>query len=948
MVCFCKEVLALRFSDPLYLLLFIPVLAGLVYSYPKVRGMVRSRKNFSFLVRLCLFACLIFALSGIESFQANQGLCTIFLLDRSDSIRDADRLVQQQFLADATKTMAPDDSAGVIVFGKDASVEAIPSQQFHPSRILSVVDGSSTDISGAIRLATASFPDGKSRRIVVLSDGNETAGDGEAAALVAGAEGIPIDYVGLGGSKSPQIALGDLRAPNESSVGQPFQLRVSAESNVATEGVLTVDRDGLIVKRLAVTISPGENTFSVDQTLDESGFHRYRAVLSTAADGDVRNKIAMGFVSVRGKPKVLILQSNPTKSLLGDALREQKIDVDVRGPGGIPSRPEQLQDFDAVILNDLNAQYVTPQQMALLKSAVKDTGVGFAMVGGEDSFLPGGWYGTTIAETLPVDLEIRKRESFPSTSVLIICDTSGSMGMIEDGVPKVKLAAKAAAMTIQMLPSDARAGVVASTDGIEFVASMQELRDKPTMMAEAMRMDVGGGGIYAKPSMDFAISHLEAEPSKVRHLILMADGSDVDLRDGCYEIAAKMRAEHITTSTVAIGDGEYVPFLRGLAAVGGGRFYLALKGSQLPAVFTQDAAVVARSAIEEGAFLPKVSLGEEILRGIDVDSLPPLLAYDLTDTKPLARVGMRTQKDDPLLAVWQYGLGTSLAFTSDAQARWAAKWVGWPGFGVFWAQAVREIGRRASSNTYRIQTHLDGAKGVVELAASDATGNPLNQAPSNVRISTPNGTAEDVTLTQVAPGKFTGSFAANEIGSYIATVAEKSATGLYRVSSSGFSVPYPAEYRRFQTNEVLLHSLSEDSGGKPELNAAEAFRGAAKPGYSIQELWMLMIAIACCLLPFDIASRRIAIPIGEAFAKGLSWIKSRRAKQIVVPENESVARLHKAKQRAGVMQADGNERPVDPIFESSKPGAQVQKATPPPAPISASARLLESKRKRKE
>jgi hypothetical protein len=65
--------------------------------------------------------------------------------------------------------------------------------------------------------------------------------------------------------------------------------------------------------------------------------------------------------------------------------------------------------------------------------------------------------------------------------------------------------------------------------------------------------------------------------------------------------------------------------LRQLALAGGGRFYLATKARQLPAIFTQDAAIMSRSAIEEGKFFPKVTGGEEVLRGID--SLPPLLAY---------------------------------------------------------------------------------------------------------------------------------------------------------------------------------------------------------------------------------------------------------------------------------------------------------------------------------
>src|SRR5204863_4542570 len=111
--------------------------------------------------------------------------------------------------------------------------------------------------------------------------------------------------------------------------------------------------------------------------------------------------------------------------------------------------------------------------------------------------------------------------------------------------------------------------------------------------------------------------------------------------------------------------------------------YLAKKAGQLPAIFTQDAAIMSRSAIEEGVFLPKSVMGEEILRGISPNSVPALFAYCLASDRPLAQTGMRTAKDDPLLATWQYGLGSSLAFTSDAQAPWAARWGSWQQFGTF-------------------------------------------------------------------------------------------------------------------------------------------------------------------------------------------------------------------------------------------------------------------------
>ena len=47
-----------------------------------------------------------------------------------------------------------------------------------------------------------------------------------------------------------------------------------------------------------------------------------------------------------------------------------------------------------------------------------------------------------------------------------------------------------------------------------------------------------------------------------------------------------------------------------------------------------------------------------------------------------------TARDDPLLAQWQYGLGRSVAWTSDSTGRWAKSWIGWDGFSTFFSQMV--------------------------------------------------------------------------------------------------------------------------------------------------------------------------------------------------------------------------------------------------------------------
>ena len=947
MVAVCEE--KLRFTNPLYLLLLIPLVVGLAFSFRHIHGMARGRKRLSFVLRFLLAGSLVAALAGPESRRPNEGICTIFLVDRSDSISDQDRRRAEQFVNDAMKSLGPHDLAGVIAFGKEAVIDTAPSGRREMGRILSKVDGSATDISGAVRLASASFPEGKARRIVLLSDGDETNGDVAEAAQVAASDGIPIDHIPLGlGDRAGEASVAGVEVPSEIRADQPFDLRVLVDSAVEQNGTLDVDRDGILVKRMPVHLASGRSSLVVSQKLSDTGFHKYRATLHAEHDQDPRNNVGLGFVAVRGRPRVLILQQNPAKSVLADSIRKNSLQADVVGPTGIPSKAEELQVYDALILNDINASAFTPDQMKMFESAVRDSGIGLAMIGGENSFLPGGYYGTPIADALPVDLNIRQRKSFPSVSIAIMIDASGSMGMMEDGVMKIRLAAKAAEETVKLMSPQDRIGVAGSTDGIEFVAPMQQLTNKQAIINQIEKLYVGGGGIYAQPSMAKGEEVLDKETSQVRHFILMGDGNDIDTQEGCLEIALRMRLHKITTSVVAIGDGKDVEFLKKLAAAGGGRFYLADKASKLPAITTQDTSLVARSAIEEGAFIPKMVGGAEILRGIEDSGVPPLLAYCLSDSRPLSNVSMRTGKDDPLLATWQYGLGTSLAFTSDAQPRWASKWVGWSGFGTFWSQAARAVSRRATLNNYQVSVRQEGGKGKVDVKALDRLGNVLTSNNATIRVALPNGTFHEVSLEQQAPGAYTGSFDATELGTYIVTVAEPDGAGGKRTSATGFSVPYPPEYGTYRANRPLLTRLSTVTGGLGISKPADALRPVKDPGASITELWPMLLLFAACLLPIDIGVRRLALPLGEILAKFLARL--RRLQPAPQPAQQVVvSRLQQAKQRANTDTPADAPAPVILTNRDPKPSEPTDRPpTPATGSTSAANRLLEAKKKRQQ
>ncbi len=82
--------------------------------------------------------------------------------------------------------------------------------------------------------------------------------------------------------------------------------------------------------------------------------------------------------------------------------------------GGFPKTAEELFRYHAVILDHVEAEFFTHDQMALLQRFVSERGGGFMMLGGAESFREGNYADTPIASLLPVYLNQRMDVSLPA------------------------------------------------------------------------------------------------------------------------------------------------------------------------------------------------------------------------------------------------------------------------------------------------------------------------------------------------------------------------------------------------------------------------------------------------------------------------------------------------------------------------------------------------------
>ena len=923
------------FTQPV-LLLLLAILPYFAYLGRPVSRYGRGRAWAALVLRCLIVALVVLSLAGMQSVHGGDELAVVFLVDVSDSVSEAERERALAFVEDALAAMGPDDRAALVLFGADALVERpmvsgsplAGSGQGELGEITSIPRTHQTDLEGAIRLGTALFPSGSARRMVILSDGRPTLGQAEQAVRLAHAQGVQVEVVQLGllGLEGGEAWLSELTAPDRLHQGEEFTLSATARATSDMEAVLTVLAGERVVAQERVRLNPGSNTFAIPLTAAEPGFTSFRAYLTPATDAYVQNNALSAFTMVEGPPRVLVAAADGAESaLLQAALQAAGLVVEESSPGALPSDPASLAEYSAVVLVDTPAQSLFPRALSALQSYVRDLGGGLVAVGGPHAYGVGGWYNTPLEETLPVEMTIHDQERFPPMSIVVVIDKSGSMGVEEGGVQKIRLAGEAAARVAELINDLDEITVIAFDDRPVDVIGPLPGSQRDEVIDQVIRLQAGGGGIYVRESLQEALRYLADSDRTIRHIILLADGSDSEHQQGVRELVEQeMVAQNITLSTVAIGAGQDLGFLEGIAELGGGRYHFTNQAANLPVIFAEETQLAMRSYIVEEPFYPRQTSTSPILTGIE--AVPQLAGYVATTPKSAARVILSTHQDDPLLAAWQYGLGRAVAWTSDATGRWARAWLGWEGFGPFWAQAVRWTIVERSDVPVEMAVTLEGETARVTVDAVGEDGSFVNGLEASVSLVGPDGETLLVELAQTAPGRYEGAFVPQEEGAYLMRLAGALAGEEAVALTTGWVMGYSPEYAALEGDPAYLERLAELGGGSVLVEPGEVFAHTLRGEGATRDLWPYLLALATLLLPFDVGVRRLALGRRD-WARVWAWVMERlprRRPRLVAEAPSPVGRLFEAKSRAE------ERRPVEQV-SVSKATEAAHSPLPPPA-----------------
>ncbi|MGH2736234.1 MAG: vWA domain-containing protein, partial [Actinomycetota bacterium] len=252
----------MSFSEPLWLLALVAVPLVWWVHRRGVGAVGLRQRRIALWVRSVMVAAIVLALSGVALSLPDNRIATVLVADVSDSVDLGERDRADRFIAEALESKPADALTGIVAFGGDARVEMSLTDDPLFGGIASRPDPTRTDVARALRLAGALMPDGARRRIVLLSDGLQNAGDAELEAEALKRQGIVVDVVETSGVTGDDSAVVEVDVPSRVRVDDSFEIEATLSATTAMQGTLTLRRDGREVARREVSLEPGEQSFS--------------------------------------------------------------------------------------------------------------------------------------------------------------------------------------------------------------------------------------------------------------------------------------------------------------------------------------------------------------------------------------------------------------------------------------------------------------------------------------------------------------------------------------------------------------------------------------------------------------------------------------------------------------------------------------------------------------
>lgn len=433
------------------------------------------------------------------------------------------------------------------------------------------------------------------------------------------------------------------------AAGDALAVALAVHSDAATQGALRVREAGQLLLDTSLALPAGSSAHRFDVV---PGSDRGTATIELELTAGAQQVSLRTAVEI-GPPLRVHRLGSENSAPLRAMLAEAQIELVDLEPQALAD-PRVLTGADAVLLDDLPAERLDAATQQALAEAVTGLGTGLVVAGSSTSL--SSYVDTPLAGILPVELEPREERRDPSVALVIILDTSGSMGGT-----RIELAKEVARLAVRRLLPHDKVGIVEFYGSRRWAAPLQPASNLIEITRALNRLQAGGGTIIYSAIEEAYYAMLNAR-TRFKHILVLTDGG---VENAPFEPLARRIADSgVQLHTVLIGPQANSPFLVNLAQWGRGRFYACPSRFQLPELrFKEPQSAPLSSQLDQAAEIRRTAW-HAVTEALGDQALPA--PHGLVAARTRAGASTLLQSGEaPYLATWDQGLGRVATFCSE-------------------------------------------------------------------------------------------------------------------------------------------------------------------------------------------------------------------------------------------------------------------------------------------
>ena len=855
---------SINFDNPWLLIIGIPLLLIVVVSFivavRKDNKTIHNVTSFAIHILIVILITLGLAKTSYERIITETNI--YILADVSYSSNKNLDLIDE-YINELEGNVPKNSKIGIVCFGKDYEVLTDVGEEIKSVKE-SKVDKSATNIYEALEFTATLFKDNVVKRIVIISDGEETK-ESSIVSLVQNlsVENVYVDAIYVDNNlkeDDKEIQINEINYINSTYLNNEETVYAIIQANTTSKAYVKLYKDNELLKEKAVVFAKGYNSITFDLDTSIVGTFDYKLVVESDDDTSTYNNNYMFTQTVNEKLQMLFISSNNSdleqaKELYGNSCI---IDAYVNNKN-VPYTIEQLSKYDEFVLSDIDIRTLNnySQFIASIDTLVSKFGKSLITFG--NTYIQNNYDDPTLSvlnNMLPVKFGNNENED---KLVTLCLDISRSMEQVD----RLKIAKETACSILDNLDDDVMVLVIGFYGEVRTIHQQSPASERE-VLKEKIRNLEAYQGTFMGSALGYTYEAVTSLPYSKNEVILISDGLPYGEQATSAKVMVKKMADAnimlSTVHTISLDGGD---LLKELASICKGYYYYikdveSVNGLVLNGVMNS----LTDTILEANESTVEVLLKKEVLvEGID--ALPNILGLYNNTKKSSAKVILEATYTDitntsykiPLYSYWEYGNGVVSTFASTISGNWISKWDS----DTLGTKALSNVPKANQPNeridsAFIIETQSLGTNTLLNVVAPSLNVNSV----LNVKVTNPDNSVVTKELTFNSEN-YVCELVTDLVGEYVVELTYQLGQTLY-TSTYSFTISYLPEYNSFTIFEASnLYYMVSNNGQVSENGKLVLTNDNSNEQKYIYDFTSLFMIICVILAVVDVIVRKLTL-----------------------------------------------------------------------------------------